>query len=68
MDGMLFTERGNKTAIQRKENELIARGYKSAIHAHPFRLRVGEYTIQQPAAKYGCSTKRLIAWMTWVRI
>ena len=64
MDGILFTERGERHVIRRKERELVAKGYKNAVNAHPFRLRVREYTIQKPSAKYGSQTKQFIAWMT----
>lgn len=67
MDGELFTERGDESVIRRRERELIAEGYKNIEDAHPFRLGVWEYTIQQsptsrnnpmnPAKKY------IISWM-----
>lgn len=64
MNGTLFTERGTETVIRRKENELIAKGYRNAASAHPFRLRVWEYTVQHRSTKHGGRSKRLIAWMT----
>lgn len=67
MDGELFTERGDESVIRRKEQELIAEGYEKAEGAHPFRLRVWEYTIQpSPASRnnpMNPSTKHIISWM-----
>jgi len=63
MDGELFTERGDESVIRRKEKELIADGYKKAENAHPFRLHVWEYTIQQSPVSQNSPTKQIISWM-----
>lgn len=63
MDGELFTERGDKSVIRRREKALIAEGYKKVENAHPFRLHVGEYTIRQTPARQNNPTKQIISWM-----
>lgn len=67
MEGILFTERGIESVIRRKENQLIAKGYKNARSTYPFRLRVWEYTIQHSSVSrnqtFNPLKKRLIAWM-----
>ena len=63
MEGTLFTERGNSHVMRRKESELVAGGYRKVEVAHPFRLRVWEYTVRQIPMSRDNPTKQVIYWM-----